>query len=251
MPALTEGRSFQQASAQLPAEYQASARDLLGILQDHGLMVATATRSLEPAPLPDGLTSDLSLVVTGDEALSTGLAAVLEQCGLNVGMSAATAGGNALLCHVAANDDGLCWSFADVRSKTPAALPLAAFRRAASFGATRASWGGLSVQISPEALTAVAARQIARRILRPSGAQPPTGTVTFLDRRTLRTSTHYVTVHPYDAPADQRTQGEFWRDQRDPHNGPSLSQHELPSRWQRLSDQRFGAFAELDDTLFR
>src|SRR5579863_9920817 len=64
MPALTQGRSFQEASAQLPAEQQALARDLLSILQDHGLMVATAARSSKRALLPERHVSNQSLVVT-------------------------------------------------------------------------------------------------------------------------------------------------------------------------------------------
>src|SRR5215471_4642939 len=85
MPALTDGRSFLQASARLPAEQRALARDLLGILRDHGLMVAkAAARSCEPAPLPESRVSDQSLVVTGNGAFATGFAAALRQCGLNV-----------------------------------------------------------------------------------------------------------------------------------------------------------------------
>src|SRR5712692_1597593 len=127
MPALTQGRSFQEASAQLPAEQQALARDLLSLLQDHGLIVVTATaRSPYPAPLPEGDVSYQSLVVTGDVALSTDFAAALKQCGLNVRVvepaqadiaigsatslaieiPATAAGDSALLCHVAANYDG-------------------------------------------------------------------------------------------------------------------------------------------------
>jgi len=79
-------------------------------------------------------------------------------------------------------------------------------------------------------------------------ARPHAGTVTFLDRRTLRTSTHNVTMHPYDVPAKQRAHDEFRRDGADLHNGPLLDRQALAQRWQRLSDERFGAFAGLDET---
>jgi hypothetical protein len=272
MPALTDGRSFQEASAQLPAEQQAVARNLLSILQDHGLMVATAAaRRPKPAPLPERHVSDQSFVVAGDGAFSTSFAASLRQCGLNVrveepahaditarpatGLAIETLdvadAGNSLLCHVAANDDGVCWSFADLRNQTPVAHPLAAFRRAASFRSATAPSDGLGTQIPHETLTTIAAKQIAHNILRPSQALPPAGTVTFLDRRTLRTSTHNVTIHPHDMPAEQRTQDKFGRDRRKLKNGPPLDRQELSERWKRLSDQRFGAFADLDDTEFR
>lgn len=272
MPALTQGQSFHEASAQLPAEQQAPARDLLSILQDHGLMVATmAARSSYPAPRPEGHLSDQLLVVTGDGALSTDFAAALKQTGLNVRliepakadaaigtatslaveMLAVAEGDNAPLCHVAAHDDGVCWSFADVREQTQVAPLLAASRRAASFRATTASSDGLGTQIPYKTLMAIAAKQIAHRILRSSPAQPPAGVVTFLDRRTLRISTHNVAVHPYDVPAKQRTQDEFRRDAKELHNGPLLGRPELTERWQRLSDERFGAFEDLDDTNFR
>src|SRR5271155_3740610 len=84
MRALTAGRSFQEASAELPAGQQAFARDFLRFLQDHGLMVATAARSSKPAPLPAGQLSDRPLVVTGEGVLAAGFAAALRQCGLNV-----------------------------------------------------------------------------------------------------------------------------------------------------------------------
>lgn len=271
MPALTDGRSFHQASAELPAGQQASARDLLSILQDHGLMEATAARSSNPAPLPEGQVSDQSLVVTGDRALSAGFAAALKQCGLNVRvvepaqvdtvvgsatglvieMLAVAAGDSALLCHVAVNDDGVCWSFPDVRRETPTAAPLAAFRRAASLDASTTSSESLAVPLPHETLMTIAAKQIAHNILRPSRARPPAGAVAFLDRRTLRTSTHNVTVHPYDVPANQRTQDESRRDRLELQNGPPLCRPELTERWQLLSDERFGAFADLDDTNFR
>ena len=272
MRALMDGRSFQEASAQLPAEQQGLAGDLLGILQDRGLMVATpAARSAGPARPLEGHIIDQPLIVTGDGALATGFAAALRQCGLNVRVvepgpadtttGSATcraietvtvaAGDNAPLVQVAANDDGFCWSFADIRIQTPVALPLAAFRRAASFGAPAASADAPGRQIPDKTLTAIAAKQVAHGILRPARARPPAATVAFLERRTLGTSTHYVSVHPYDMPAKQRTRDEFRRDRRKLHDGPPLSRPELAERWQRLSDGRFGAFAELDDTRFR
>lgn len=158
--------------------------------------------------------------------------------------------------HVAANNDGVCWSFADARTHTPVPLPLAAFRRASSWavssgaassGVATAPSDGLGTRISRDALMTIAQRQIARGASRPSQARPPLGKVTFPDRRTLRTSTHYVTVHPYDAPAKQRTRDEFRRNLQELRDGQPLGEPELTRRWQLLSDARFGAFAELDD----
>ena len=84
MPALTAGRSFHEACAELPAEQQALARDFLGFLQAHGLLVATPARSSKPAPLPEVQMGDRPLVVTGDGALAAGFVAALRQCDLNV-----------------------------------------------------------------------------------------------------------------------------------------------------------------------
>src|SRR5215470_17405270 len=189
LPALREGQSFQQASAQLSPEQQAVATDLLGILQDHGLMVATAaTRYSKPAPLPEAHARDQLFVVTGDGELSTNFAAALEQCGFNVRLVnpahsgtasltlevlAVAGGDNTLLCHVAANDDGVCWSFADHRKQAPIAPPVAAFRRAASFGETPPPFDGPSVPIPRKTVTAIAANRIAHHILRPGRALPP------------------------------------------------------------------------------
>jgi hypothetical protein len=175
--------------------------------------------------------SDQQLVITGDGAVAEG--------------------GNAPLCHVAANNDGVFWSVAGLHNQAPAATPLAAFRRAASWGAATTSSDSLGTQIPLKAFTTIAAQQIAHHILRPSRDRPPAGTVTFLDRRTLRTSTHNVTVHPYDVPAKQRTYDELRREQADLHHGPPLSRGDLTERWQRLADERFGAFADLDNTRFR
>jgi len=166
-------------------------------------------------------------------------------------MSAAAEEDNALLCHVAANDDGVCWSFADIRSEAPAVPSLAAFRRAASLSTATASSGQNGAPIPHKTFTAIAAKQIAHSILHPSRARPPAKAATFLDRRSLRTSTHKVTIHPYDVPAQQRTQDEFRSDQRRLLNGPPLDRQELTERWQRLSDERFGAFTGLDDTKLR
>ena len=235
-------------------------------------MVATvAARFPEPAPAPERHLSDESLTVTGDVSLSRSFTAALEQCGLSVRfaepihsdtaagptiwltieMPTAAGGDHALLCHVAVDDDGVCWCFADDRSQTPTTPALAAFRRAASLRTATASSDCLGVEIPHETLMTIAATQITRNIIRQSGILPPAGAVTFLDRRTLRTSTHNVTVHPYDMPADQRDPDEFRRDQRELKNGPSIGRQELAERWQRLSDERFGAFTDLDDTEFR
>ena len=203
------------------------------------------------------------MLIIGDGALATGIAAALEQCGLGVRMVKAHADPSGLaiekltvaaddsspLCHVAVNDDGVCWSFASPRRQTQAAVPLAAFRRAAALGAA-VSPGCRGAQISGKAVTTVAAQQIAHSILRASPARPPAGTVTFLDRRTLRTGTHNVTVHPYDVPAKQRIHDGFQRGRRELHDGVSLCRPALAERWQRLSDDRFGAFADLDDSKF-
>lgn len=194
---------------------------------------------------------------------NTDLAAALRRCGLDVRVAepahpgaatsraietlAVAAGDGAPLCHVAANDDGVCWSFAGILNQ----LPAAAFRRAAPCAAATPSFDGPGRRIPHETLTTIAAHQIARDILRPGGARPPAGTVTFLDRRTLRTSTHDVAVRPYDVPAKQRTHDELRRARRGLHDGPPLSRQELTERWQRLSDERFGAFADLDDTTVR
>src|SRR5579864_1857152 len=138
------------------------------------------------------------LEVTGDAALATRLAAALKQCGLDVrtgepagactyaepasGLAtvqlAVTEGDYPLACHVAANDDGLCWSLADIRGETPAASPLTAFRRAASLGAATAPGDGPEVQIPREIFSTIAATQIARNILHRDRARPPAGTVT-------------------------------------------------------------------------
>ncbi|HET7015135.1 MAG TPA: hypothetical protein VFI65_14555 [Streptosporangiaceae bacterium] len=75
--------------------------------------------------------------------------------------------------------------------------------------------------------------------------------MTFLDRRTLRTSRHEVTVHPFDVPAVPRTQDELRHHLGRLLGHPPLAGKELADRWQRLSDDRFGAFAELDDTRVR
>jgi len=272
LPALADGQSVQEASAQLTSEQRATARDLLGILQDHGLLVATAAeRSAGPAPIPEPHPGDQSLVVAGDGALLAGLAAVLRQCGRDVriaepgpadtaprpadGLASQTLavadGESPPFCHVATNDDGVCWSFADARDRAPVAPALGAFRRAASWGATTECFADPGSRISPETFMTIAAQQIARHILRPDRARLPAGAVAFLDRRTLRTSTHNVTAHPYDVPARQRTQDELRRDLREVRDGPPLGQRELIERWQRLSDKRFGAFAELDDAGFR
>jgi hypothetical protein len=198
------------------------------------------------------------MVITGDGTLAAGIASALSQCGQDVRMVKAhakpsgpgieeltvAAEGGAPLCHVAATDDGVCWSFTGPPNDRAPGTPSAAFRRAASFAAATASAGGLGSRFPPGAVTAIAARQIVRGIVRAGQVRPPAGTVTFLDRRTLRTSTHNVTVHPYDVPAKQRTQEES-------PDGPSLGRAALTERWRRLSDDRFGVFAELDDTQFR
>jgi hypothetical protein len=272
MAALTDGRAFQEAAARLPAEQQAAARDLLGILREHGLIVATAAdRSAELSALPQWHTGDLSLLVIGGGPLATGLAASLRQCGLSVRVLAAAhadmasepatcqdiavlgaaLGNGALLCHVAAHNDGVCWSFGDIRGQAPAAPILAAFRRMASSGAATASFDGPGTRIPGETVTAIAAKQIAHGILRASQARPPAKGVTFLDRRTLSTSAHNVAVHPYDVPARQRTPDDVRRDLRTLETGPPLPREELAQRWGRLADERFGVFADLDDTEFR
>lgn len=209
-------------------------------------------------------------VLSGNGAFATGIAASLRQCGLSVraeapGNAAAMArpatgpavemlsmatGDSSVLCHLAASDDGVAWSLADARCPAPIPPPLAAFRRAASYG-TAAHSDGPGPQSPQDTIATIAAKQIAYTMLRCQGQAPPPSAVTFLDRRTLRTSTHNVTVHPYDRPAKQRTQGEFQRDQIELRNGPPLGRPELTERWQRLSDDRFGAFAELDDKRFR
>ena len=200
-----------------------------------------------PAPFPDAHLSDQSLVITGDETLSTDVAAALRQCGLNVRVAgskpAAAEPDHGLLCHVAAHDDGLCWSFADVREASQVAPLLADSRRAAS--------DGPGPQIPYQTLIGIAAKQIAHHVLRSSPARPPSGVVTFLNGQTLRTSTHHVTVHPYDVPAKQRTRDEFRCDLSKLRDDPPLSRPELTDRWQRLSDERFGALAGLDETNFR
>ena len=159
-------------------------------------------------------------------------------------------GDSALLCHVAADDEGVCWSFTDVRSVTPVPPPLAAFRRAAAPGAKAASFDASGLRISHETFTAIAAKQIVHGI-GPSRVRPAAGMVTFLDRRTLGTSTHNVTVHPFDVPAKPQTRDEFLRDLLGLQNGSPFCRQELTGRWQRLSDKRFGAFADLDDSNFR
>jgi len=220
-----------------------------------------ASNVVESAVAPEPHLSDQSVTVTGRGAMSTALAAALTQCGLRVRVvqpahpDAETLnvahGDHGLRCYVAANDAGVCWSFSDVASQTPVAPPLAAFRRAASFGTATASSDGLGPQVGAETLTTIAAKQIARGLLRSSQQRQPAGVVAFLDRRTLRTSTHRVTVHPYDPAAEQRTQPEFRRDLRELHDGPSVCREELTQRWRRLCDERFGAFADLDDADFR
>jgi hypothetical protein len=138
-----------------------------------------------------------SFVVTGDGALAAGFAAALRQSGLSVrAVHADTAAGPAALaiellgagdsalCHVAADDSGVCWSFTDDHGQAPVPPPLAAFRRAASLAepAPGDDFGTRASHIT------VAAQQIAHAML--GRARPRAGTVTFLDRRTLRTSTH-------------------------------------------------------------
>jgi hypothetical protein len=135
------------------------------------------------------------LWLTGDGALSASFAAALKQCGLDVRvaepahadatagpatglvieMLAMAEGDSVLLCHVAANDDGVCWSFADAHSQTPAAAPLAAFRRAASRGARTASSDGLGVQIPHETLTTIAANRSPTTFSAPAGPGRPPG----------------------------------------------------------------------------
>jgi hypothetical protein len=209
-------------------------------------------------PLPDD--RGQSFVVTGDGALAAGFAAALRQSGLSVHTGhASTAaapgalaielpgvGDGALLCHVAADDSGVCWSFSDGHGQAPVPHPLTAFRRAASLAAATAPGDDFGTPVSP---ITIAAQQIAHTML--GGARLHAGTVTFLDRRTLRTSTHNVTVHPYDVPADQRAHDEFRRGRADLHDAPPLDRQELTRRWQRLSDDRFGAFAGLDETKLR
>lgn len=179
-------------------------------------------------------------VIADDGPFSASLAAALRRCDINT----------ELLCHVAANDDGVCWSLADPRGEQPIAPALAAFRRAASLGAPADPPGA---RVSPQTLAAIAASQIARAIPGQAGSrpQPSAGAVTFLDRRTLRTGTHNVTVHPFDLPAKQRAQGATPLTRPEPASGPDMPGPELARRWQRLADERFGAFAGLDDTKLR
>lgn len=133
--------------------------------------------------------------------------------------------------HVAANADGICWSCA------PAPHPLRAFRRAASFRAAATAAREAGPQTAPGTLAAIAAAQIERD--RRPDSYVRTSVVSFLDRRTLRTTRHRVTVHPYDGPASPRP----------PElTGLPLTRDELGERWQRVSDARFGAFAELADS---
>lgn len=174
-----------------------------------------------------------------DEIVRREVAGILRDHGVTVG--------TAPLWHVAANDDGVCWSIAGPHDEQPVAA-LAAFRRAASAGPATAPADRPAMPLSREAIAAIAAKQMVRAILGPRQAQPPAGTVTFLNRRTLRTSTHNVTVHPYDVSARQRTQDEFLRDHAKLRDAPPLPRAELTRRWQRLADDRFGAFAGLDDT---
>jgi hypothetical protein len=270
MRALTDGQSFQDACAELPAEQQAPARDLLAILAHHGLMVATRTaRSWGLAPLSGRHVSDQPLAICGDEALATGLAAALRQCGLNaravasadasataeatglaMQMPGVAAPGSTLLCHVAENDDGLCWSFAGARGQAPVAPAHSAVRRAASLGAAAPS-GGRGAPIPDATVATIAAHQIARGMLCTCPARTPAGKVTFLDRRTLRTTACSVAAHPYDLPAKQQTHEESRRDHEELRDGPPLRRSELAQRWQGLSHERFGVFAGPDDAQLR
>ena len=84
-------------------------------------------------------------------------------------------------------------------------------------------------------------RSSAARLVHTQASQPA-GTVTLLDRRTLRITRHQVTPHPFCVPTAPRSQ---------PAIPPPLPNEELAERWQRLSDNRFGAFTEPDDTRFR
>jgi hypothetical protein len=138
------------------------------------------------------------------------------------------------------NNDGACWALAgSLSGGTPESLVLTALRRAASFSSGTAT---ISENVPAGTLMTIATAQIARAGQRE--APPATGTVTFLDRRTLRTSTHAVTAHPYDVPARPRTPWEL-------QAGRPLTREELAGRWQRVSDARFGAVAGLDDSGFR
>jgi hypothetical protein len=209
-------------------------------------------------PLPED--RGQSFVVTGAGTLAAGFAAALRQSGLSVHAGHASTvagpaavaielpgvGDGALLCHVAADDSGVCWSFSDGHGQAPVPHPSAAFRRAASLAAATVPGDDFGTRVSP---ITIAAQQIAHNML--GGARPHAGTVTFLDRRTLRTSTHNVTAHPYDVPAKQRAHDEFRRGRADLRNGRPLSRPELTRRWQRLSDERFGAFTGLEETRLR
>lgn len=202
------------------------------------------------------------MLITGGGALSAGIAAALSQCGRNVRVEQSHAGspdlgiekltvwpdGNTPLCHAAVNGDGACWSFGGGHGGTPA--PLTAFRRAAALRAAPCP-GTPGTPMSDASFATIAAQQIAHSILRAGQARPPAGTVTFLDRRTLRTSVHNVTGHPFDMPAEQQAKGGSRQDRGEPGNSLPSGRETLTERWRRLSDDRFGAFAELDDTKLR
>jgi hypothetical protein len=267
LTALRAGRSFDEALAELPVEKHAPAGEFLAVMQDQGLMWSRQWRSPAPALLPQCRLDNPPLVLTGDVALANCVAEALRACEVEVRVAepafadAAVAsqdrlsivaevgagGKSPMVCHVAVDDAGVCWSVAEDRGESSIPLPQAAFRRAAAHTLNPPSVHAVTHPVPGANVMTIAASQIAQFVIRRSESRPPMGTVTYFDKRTLSTTRHHVTVHPFDLPAKQQDPSESHRNLAESR---TLSPQELTDRFQLLSGGRFAAFAALDNAEF-
>jgi hypothetical protein len=267
--ALQRGLSFDEAAQQLTDEQQPEARELERILHAHGLLtpppgtsVSDPTRSAGNEP-----NNKLPVLVTGDLLPVARLVAALRECGTDA--HAANTGdettvepvtrlaiealgradeGSASVMQVAITDDLVCWALIDPTA-SPRSVVDSALRRAASRSSESARPDGpREAAFADKTFTSIAARQIAHAAGR---SRPTPDSVTVLDRRTLRTTVHRATTHPYDLPAVQPGAGETGRTLATLAAGTTLAREALEEQWGCVSDSRFGAFSELEDTEFR
>jgi hypothetical protein len=270
MSVVTRGRPIGEAFAGLPGEEQGSAEDLLSLLVCRGLVVPSEEHPPDTGEPAHPQVGREELVLRGDETLRAAAAAELRDCGLTVsiaptleeegdaapaaGLRVETIGGprrSARACQIAAIEDGVMWSEVGSSGESPVRSALAALDppvSATSIGNPSQHPGG---RIPQTTLVAIAAKQIAHHLLARDGAHPAEGTLTFLDRDTLATSSHTVGVHPYDAVVEREARRDLGGYGPEVQEHPQLAGHELIERWQELSDLRFGVFADLDEKRFR
>jgi hypothetical protein len=254
--ALQAGMSFDMATRQLPQEQRPAARELERILRNHGLLVDSAKQTSGSTQGSDAQPYGRPVIVTGEPVPVARLVGALRACGADAHganevetaevVAPVVRDGDPAL-HVGGNEDYVCWSFADPDTAGPVPLAVSAVRRARSNAFDPDDADGNGEPMACKTFTAIAARQITHATRRAAEAR----SVTVLDRRTLRTTTHQVTVHPYDVPAVQLSSEATRARLAMLEAGVGLTEDDIEERWDSLSDSRFGAFSALEDTDFR